>query len=111
MSIRMGSVVHNVADIDRGIAFWSAVLGLDVKYRDVDFAILRGEHVNLSLQLSPEPKQGPNRVHLDLYTDDREAEAERIQALGATFVRREVDDDGGFVTLLDPDGNEFCVCG
>ena len=65
---------------------------------------------NLSLQLTREPKAAVNRVHLDLYADDRTHEVARLEALGATRVEpwpyQEGDD---FVVMADPDGNEFCV--
>jgi len=60
----------------------------------------------------PERKAVKNRLHLDLRPVDgtREAEVERLVGLGATQVadhRRP--DGGGWVTLADPEGNEFCV--
>ncbi|WP_089156046.1 VOC family protein [Micromonospora sp. NBS 11-29] len=57
------------------------------------------------------PRHGRDRVHLDLAPPagaDREAEIDRLVALGATRVgagRHTVDD----VVLADPDGTEFCV--
>ncbi len=73
-------------------------------------------------QRVPEGKTAKNRVHLDvrvapgLTGDDRmaalEAEASRLEALGAERAYR-VEPDGsmeaGFITLLDPEGNEFCL--
>jgi predicted enzyme related to lactoylglutathione lyase len=53
-----------------------------------------------------------NRLHLDLVpTDDsREAEVERLLALGATeLADHRRPDGGGWVTLADPEGNELCV--
>lgn len=61
----------------------------------------------------PEAKQGKNRLHLDLRPTDgatREQEVKRLLGRGATQVadhRRP--DGGGWVTLADPEGNEFCV--
>lgn len=60
----------------------------------------------------PEGKSVKNRVHFDLRASDgtREQELERLLGLGATVhddLRRE--DGGGWVTLLDPEGNEFCI--
>ena len=60
----------------------------------------------------PEPRSVKNRLHLDLVPTDttREAEVERLLAMGATQVadhRRA--DGGGWVTLADPEGNELCV--
>jgi hypothetical protein len=56
-------------------------------------------------QLVPEPKAVKNRVHLDLACADPDAEAARLVALGASVVARY----DGWITLVDPEGNEFCV--
>lgn len=60
----------------------------------------------------PDAKQIRNRVHLDLRPTDctREEEVARLVKAGAT----QIDDfrraDGtGWITLTDPEGNEFCV--
>jgi hypothetical protein len=53
----------------------------------------------------PETKVVKNRVHLDLRADDISAEAERLVKLGATEVRRLE----GWITLADPEDNEFDV--
>lgn len=53
-----------------------------------------------------------NRVHLDLQPQDltRDEEVERLLALGATLQSDHRRPDGtGWVTLHDPEGNEFCV--
>lgn len=66
----------------------------------------------LEFLLVPEPKTVKNRMHLCLRPVDTtcDAEVERITDLGATIVddRRGLD-DGGWVVLADPEGNEFCV--
>ena len=67
------------------------------------------------------PKQGRNRLHLDIratpgrrHTDEElEAEKDRIVALGATVVRL-VDQQWGpahehYYQMQDPEGNEFCI--
>ncbi|GAB3676187.1 VOC family protein [Angustibacter aerolatus] len=80
----------------------------------------------LWFQQVPEEKAGKNRLHLDLYPTGRddampyERRAEVVEALvaelldlGATRVGTVADDDPSdlvyFVTLRDPEGNEFCV--
>jgi hypothetical protein len=72
-----------------------------------------GRGPNLSLERVPEDVLPPlgelSRVHLDLYTEDREAEVERLLALGATCYEREYRPGDDFVVLVDPDGNRFCV--
>ena len=50
---------------------------------------------------------GRNRLHLDLTTENRQAEVGRLVELGARHVR----DADGFVVLEDPEGNRFCLQG
>jgi hypothetical protein len=60
----------------------------------------------------PEVKQIKNRLHFDLRSVDltRDQEAERLIAHGATLVAdRRRPDGSGWLTLADPEGNEFCV--
>jgi len=57
-----------------------------------------------------EPKAVKNRWHPDFRPLDRDAEVERLLALGAT--RADVGQgEQGWVVLADPEGNEFCVLG
>src|SRR5471030_794713 len=49
--------------------------------------------------------QGASRVHLDIETDDTEAEVTRLVAAGAVVVARHHD----WVVLSDPAGLLFCV--
>ncbi len=118
MSLFVGSIVINVADMARAEKFWSEAL--HYARRDPDdpddeeFVILvnpaRRGAVEVSLQLWDTPKPDVNRLHLDLYTRDRDGEVRRLEALGATRVAWEYyPPDAGFVVLADPDGNEFCV--
>jgi hypothetical protein len=48
---------------------------------------------------------GPARIHLDIETDDTEAEVARLRAAGAVEVERHDD----WVVLRDPAGLLFCV--
>ena len=60
----------------------------------------------------PDGKQVKNRVHLDLRPVDRTREEEvgRVLALGATQLADHRRPDGrGWITLADPEGNEFCI--
>ena len=62
-------------------------------------------------QRVPEPRTGKNRVHLDVHVgaEQREAEVARLVARGATELWREAQGPLQWVTLADPEGNEFCV--
>jgi deazaflavin-dependent oxidoreductase (nitroreductase family) len=55
----------------------------------------------------PERKALKNRLHLDLRTDDFEAETERLASLGATPVRHIERPAMRWTTFADPEGNEF----
>ncbi|MGY1746155.1 VOC family protein [Blastococcus sp. SYSU D00695] len=57
------------------------------------------------------PKSGKNRVHLDLRVGDerREAEVARLTAAGARELWRAGQGPFRWVTMADPEGNEFCV--
>ncbi len=77
---------------------------------DDEFRVLRGEHANLSLQLAKTPVSARDQMHLDLYSDDVAAEVDRLVALGAAWAREVREPDDHYVVLLDPEGNEFCVC-
>jgi hypothetical protein len=60
----------------------------------------------------PDEKVVKNRIHFDLCPTDgtRDEEVERLLALGATEVAdHRTPDGGGWVTMADPEGNEFCV--
>ena len=109
----VGSTVINTPDIGSATSFWTAALGYVVRDADPTFAVLTDPDrrwSNVSLQLSSEPKWGVNRVHLDLYTVDRDAEVARLEALGATRVAPWPYDEGDdHVVMSAPDGNEFCV--
>ena len=68
----------------------------------------------------PERKVVKNRLHLDVKQsppgtpiDERrprvDAEVSRLLGLGATHVQT-MEDEDYFAVMLDPEGNEFCVC-
>lgn len=101
--------------------FWRAVLGYtDVaddpnEPGDEECMILDAEsgHSILFIQVD-DPTPGKNRWHIDLRprTGRRDDEVERLVRLGATIVadRRDIHGPGaGWVTMADPEGNQFCV--
>jgi hypothetical protein len=62
-------------------------------------------------QLVPEPKTVKNRMHLDVRVgaDNVEKVLEDLQARGATFLHRASQGPHSWVTVADPEGNEFCI--
>ncbi len=70
-----------------------------------------GRRPRLLFQHVPEAKTVKNRVHLDLHVAEgqRPAEVERVLALGATKLYDGQLGPQTWVTLADPEGNEFCI--
>lgn len=96
--------------------FWREAIGGELHpetERQDDEILLQGG-VNLLFIRVPEGKTGKNRLHLDLTGSagsTRDEEVERLLGLGATVFEDLRNPDGtGWVTMLDPEGNEFCVC-
>ncbi len=80
-----------------------------------------GSQPRIFLQRVAEPKTVKNRVHIDLQAgggpavpmDEQRrrvaAAVERLEALGATRVGEHTAMGVHWVTMLDPEGNEFCT--
>jgi hypothetical protein len=62
-------------------------------------------------QLVPEAKTVKNRMHLDVRVGagDVESAVGKLTARGATFIHNGRQGSHTWVTLADPEGNEFCV--
>jgi predicted enzyme related to lactoylglutathione lyase len=95
--------------------FWSEALGyVNVGAAGTYVLLLdpEGQAPKLLLQGVPEAKQVKNRMHLDIDVADIEAEAGRLEALGARRVAAEPmhEHDTNWILMADPEGNEFCVC-
>jgi hypothetical protein len=85
-------------------------LGIDSPEDDPAVLVERpGVSPRLFFQQVPEHKVTKNRVHLDLQADDVDSEVARLVDLGAVVVADHQPDTGRFVTMRDPEGNEFCV--
>jgi len=110
MDVRVEMVVIDCADPLALSDFWAKATGYSLEHGDEEWVTLRGSGVRLGFQRVPEPKTGKNRVHVDLHTDDEEREAQRIEALGAERLYVSDNPEDIFITLADPEGNEFCVC-
>jgi predicted enzyme related to lactoylglutathione lyase len=96
--------------------FWMQVTGYRLDSdSDADGALLHaptGDAPGILFIPVPEDKPGKNRVHLDIQppTGTRDEFVERMLTLGATTYEDHRNADGtGWVTMRDPEGNEFCV--
>lgn len=88
--------------------FWGQALGMRVSDYDEAglglYARLDAQPLGMYVEVQKVPH--PSRVHLDIETDDIEAEVARLEKLGATrleWVR------GSWWVMQAPTGHRFCV--
>lgn len=95
---------------DAGRDFWSAATGHPVRPDPVDrdhWSSLGSFADGFHLEVQRTGHGTPPRWHVDVETDDVEAEVARLVALGAT----PIEDMGGYWQMKDPAGQLFCVVG
>lgn len=107
---RLGAIVIDCRsdDLERDTAFWSAALGYEAKPPNSAgdrYRSLAGPPNDPRLLL--QKVDHPSRVHLDIETDDIEAEADRLEALGARRVTR----TERWWVMEAPSGHRFCIVG
>jgi hypothetical protein len=110
MTLRIATVAVDSTAPAPLARWWADQLGGQVADPfDGFFLIVSGGPVQMAFQKVDEPTPGKNRLHVDLMADDLDAEVERLLGVGAGLVERRGDETFRWVTLTDPDGNEFCV--
>ncbi|MCG6888424.1 MAG: VOC family protein [Gammaproteobacteria bacterium] len=106
---RLGTVIIDCEtdDLDSEARFWSAALGGEVvssrtggRYID-----LRSDPADPHVIL--QRVEHPSRIHIDIETDDIEAEVKRLQGLGATVV--EIMER--WTVMEAPSKHRFCIIG
>src|SRR3954468_9236180 len=98
---------HHVAGRD----FWSAATGRPAQPDATDqaWSSLGSFADGFHLEVQRTGAGTPPRWHVDVETDDVDAEVARLEALGAT--RHRFVEEVRFWQLLDPAGLVFCVVG
>ena len=103
-----------VEDVDRAVHFYEEGFGFDAKYRWPDdgplrFAFLRLEPLGIGIASRGDPLHGKagRDFELCIYTDDTDAAAERLTAMGAKQLLQPTDQPWGerLAYFEDPDGN------
>ncbi|MET9551602.1 VOC family protein [Streptomyces sp. NPDC006645] len=114
MALEWDSLVIDAADPVALGHWWCQALGWTVVTETADECEVRpapDRMPGLFFGFVPEAKTVKNRLHLDFRPDDRDAEVERLLALGARRADVGQRGDEPWVVLADPEGNEFCVLG
>jgi predicted enzyme related to lactoylglutathione lyase len=94
-------------DLERAAQFWSAALGYPLKAQAPEPASIyrQLETGPEGLHIEVQQVQHDSRVHLDIETDDIEAEVQRLEALGAKRVQH----IKTWWVMEAPTGQRFCV--
>ena len=91
-------------DLDSASKFWSGALGLPVKAGyDPKYVGLTTPPNGLAIEV--QAVEHPSRVHLDIESDDVEAEVARLEKLGA----RRIEKRQTWWIMQAPTGHRFCV--
>lgn len=109
---RIGGIFidHPAASFADSLAFWAAATGGEaetVKDESYPYRSLGRFDGQLVVELQRVGEGTTPRVHLDIDTDDVDAEADRLEALGARRLRS--CDNGRYWQMVDPGGVVFCV--
>ncbi len=120
MALRLQCITVDAQDPLALAQFWAEALGWKIgeDVNEIEVWIERelGDPQNtgfpdiLFLKNST-PKNGKNRLHLDLRPDDQAAEVARLEKLGAKQIDigQSAEPSCTWVVMADPEGNEFCV--
>jgi len=113
MAVDIASITFDSADPEPLARWWADRFGAEIiANMDGFFVLVAGGSLptQLAFQKVDDPTPGKNKVHLDVHTDrDIDAEVADWVAAGATSLGRRNAGDFQWVTLTDPDGNEFCI--
>ena len=94
-------------DLQAAAEFWGAALGMKLMQLPAEEG---GKYVRLvdpseQLHIEVQSVSHPSRVHLDIESDDVEAEASRLEKLGAQRVQK----THTWWVMEAPTGQRFCV--
>ena len=106
---RLGALIIDCRsdNLESEAEFWSAALGGTAARPDHGgrYIEIRGDPAEPHVIL--QKVDHPSRVHIDIESDDIEAEVRRLQALGASVVEKLE----RWTVMQAPSGHRFCIIG
>jgi predicted enzyme related to lactoylglutathione lyase len=91
--------------LEQAAQFWSAALGYPLKDAADESSASYRQLLSEQLHIEVQQVTHESRVHLDIETDDIEAEVQRLEALGARRIRQV----HSWWVMEAPTGQRFCV--
>ena len=113
MSTTFIGITYDARDAQLVATFWGSVLGREVADgASAEHASLTTGNVTVTgprigFHQVPEGKTVKNRLHIDLLSADFDEDLKRLLGLGATSIAEQRVGGGHWITLADPEGNEF----
>jgi hypothetical protein len=115
MTVGIASITFDSTEPEPLARWWAERFGAEVTANMGGYFLLvagGGLPTQLAFQKVDDPTPGKNKVHIDVHTDgDLDAEVARWVEAGATSLGERNAGDFHWVTLTDPDGNQFCIAG
>ena len=94
-------------DLEQAAQFWSAALGYELRPKSEEpsplYRCMNTDELGLHVEV--QTVEHDSRVHLDIETDDIEAEATRLEALGAKRIGKV----HTWCVMEAPTGQRFCI--
>ncbi len=109
MTLSIGMVTIDSSDPAPLARWWAERLGAPIVQENDGWFFVIGSTPTLAIQHVDDPSPGKNRVHLDLNASDLDAARAELLGAGATLVAERGDESFRWVTLADPQGNQFCI--
>jgi len=94
-------------NLEQAAQFWSAALGYELRPKSEEtsplYRCMLSEELGLHVEV--QTVKHDSRVHLDIESDDIEAEAQRLERLGA----RRIEKVHTWIVMEAPTGQRFCI--
>jgi predicted enzyme related to lactoylglutathione lyase len=105
----IADIIIDCSDPERAAMFWASVLGRPIAGRKGPYVWLERSRdaVGVGFQRVAGVKLTKNRLHLDIGVEDLVDAVHRVEAAGGRRAKGYA--AGGFLVMLDPEGNEFCL--
>lgn len=95
----------NTQSLEQAAEFWSKALGYTTRPPDADGKYITFDTGKTGLHIEVQKVSHPSRVHLDIQADDVDAEALRLEKLGA----KRIEKIRTWWVMEAPTGQRFCV--
>jgi hypothetical protein len=107
MTTNLGAITFSCQHPHKVAEFWAHALGRHIAATADSGSAAILAVIPLYFRRSTSETTVENYIHLDLTTDDLDADATRLRELGATGVRRDEWHSTKSITFLDVEGNQF----